>query len=278
MTGRLFVCATPIGNLEDVTLRLLRVLSEVNLIAAEDTRRTRKLLNHHGVKGNLISYYEHNENTQLPYILEQLGRGNSLALVTDGGMPAISDPGYKLVLACLERQIPIEVLPGPSAVLSALVLSGLPIARFCFEGFLPRKAGEKRRRLEAVAPDDRSLVIFESPKRVRATLETMMSVLGDRRVCLSREMTKVHEQVLRGKISQVLDDLPPEPKGEIVVVVEGKLADERGDHLIEAIELARHLLAEGTTKSKAAAEAASLFKTPRRAIYAGLLGDPQPRE
>jgi len=278
MSGRLFVCATPIGNLEDVTLRLLRVLSEVNLIAAEDTRRTRKLLTHHGVKGNLIAYYEHNENTQLPYLLEQLGRGSRVALVTDGGMPAISDPGYKLVLACIDRQVPIEVIPGPSAVLPALVVSGLPIARFCFEGFLPRKAGEKRRRLEALAPDDRSLVIFESPKRVRATLEVMMSVLGDRRVCLSREMTKMHEQVLRGKISKVLDDLPPEPKGEIVLVVEGKPAGEEGDHLLEATEFARQLLAKGTPKSKAAAESASLFKTPRRAIYAALLEDPQPRE
>ncbi|MGI8427119.1 MAG: 16S rRNA (cytidine(1402)-2'-O)-methyltransferase [Actinomycetota bacterium] len=274
MSGRVFICATPIGNLEDVTFRLLRVLSEASLIAAEDTRHTRKLLTHHGVKAKLISYHDHNENTQLPYLLEQLGRGSTVALVTDGGMPGVSDPGYKLVLACVEQGIPVEVIPGPSAVLAALVLSGLPIARFCFEGFLPRKAGDQRRRLEALALDDRTIVIFESPKRVRATLGLMMSVFGDRKLALCRELTKVHEQVLRGAISDVIAQLPEQLKGEIVLVVEGKQREKQADHLLEATQFARQLLSEGIPKSRSAAEAAALFSTPRRAIYEALLKDP----
>ncbi|MGH2717649.1 MAG: 16S rRNA (cytidine(1402)-2'-O)-methyltransferase, partial [Actinomycetota bacterium] len=158
MAGRLHVCATPIGNLEDVTLRLLRVLGEVDLVAAEDTRRTAKLLSAHQLHARMVSYHDANERSRLPELMEQLRSGHQVALVTDAGMPSVSDPGYHLVSACLEEGIAVEVVPGPSAVLTALVASGLPPARFAFEGFLPRKGGDRARRLRSIAGDDRTLV------------------------------------------------------------------------------------------------------------------------
>jgi len=177
MPGRLFVCATPIGNLEDVTLRLLRTLAEVDAVAAEDTRRTRKLLTHYGIHAHLVSYHEANEAARTAELVDRLRNGQRIALVTDAGMPAVSDPGWHLVRACIEEGIAVEVIPGPSAVLTALVASGLPPARFAFEGFLSRKPGERRRRLEAIAEDDRTLVFFEAPGRVVATLQAMLACL-----------------------------------------------------------------------------------------------------
>lgn len=271
MSGRLFVCATPIGNLEDVTLRVLRVLKEVDVIAAEDTRRTRKLLHAYGIKNRLVSLYEHNERNQVPYLLDRLNRGEDIALVTDAGTPAISDPGYLMVSACLDAGISLEVLPGPSSVLAALVLSGLPTSRFCFEGYLPRKAGEQTRRLQALATDERTLIIFESPNRVKQTLENLHLVFGRRRMAFVRELTKIHEQVIRGTILEVIESLPPEILGEIVLVIEGMPAREKGDAFGSAVELARQRITEGAPKSKAAAEAANLYKVSRRAVYEALL-------
>jgi 16S rRNA (cytidine1402-2'-O)-methyltransferase len=221
--GRLYVCGTPIGNLEDVTLRLLRILAEADRVAAEDTRRTRKLLTHHGIHARLVSYHEANERSRVPELIGLMHAGERIALVTDAGMPAISDPGFLLVDACVREGIPVEVVPGPSALTSALAISGLPTARFAFEGFLPRKQGERRRRLEAAGAEDRTLVLFESPARVRRTLEEIREVLGEgRRVAVARELTKLHEEVLRGTVSQVLDAIGPRQlKGEIVVLVEG---------------------------------------------------------
>lgn len=274
MSGRLIVCATPIGNLEDVTLRLLRVLKEADIIAAEDTRRTRKLLTHYGIKARrLVSHFEHNERTQVPFLLERLKNGEDIALVSDAGTPAISDPGHLLVSAVLESGLPLEVCPGPSSVLAALVLSGLPIRRFCFEGYLPRKASEQKRRLAALAPDDRTLVVFESANRVRATLENIHSVLGDRRIAFERELTKIHEQVIRGSVPEVIEALPQQILGEVVLVIEGKIAGASDEAFQSAIEFAKELLEEGTPKSKAAAEAAASFKVPRRDVYEALLRD-----
>ncbi|HEY8202555.1 MAG TPA: 16S rRNA (cytidine(1402)-2'-O)-methyltransferase [Actinomycetota bacterium] len=220
--GRLLVCGTPIGNLEDVTLRLLRVLGEVDRIAAEDTRRTMKLLSHHGIHARLVSYHQANEHARVPELVALMRGGEQIALVTDAGMPGISDPGYLLVDACVREGIPVEVVPGPSAVTSALAVGGLPSERFTFEGFLPRKQGERRRRLAAAGSQDRTLVVFESPARIRRTLEEIREVLGERRIAVARELTKLHEEVLRGRVSEVLDAIGGRQlKGEIVVVVEG---------------------------------------------------------
>lgn len=273
MTGRLYVCATPIGNLEDVTLRLLRVLSEVDLVAAEDTRRTRKLFTHHGIHNTLVSYHQANEHRQTSYLIERIRKGDRVALVSDGGLPAISDPGYLLVTAAIAGQLPVEVIPGPSAGLTALVLSGLPTARFAFEGFLPKAAGERRTRLEAVAGDDRTLVFFEAPGRVRPTLLDMRETLGNRRVALARELTKVHEQVLRGSIDQMVSELQEDLKGEVVLVVEG--ARQEPD-LPAAVDAARRLAAAGATKSQAAAQAAARHRVARRTVYQALLDAPTP--
>ncbi|MGH2688411.1 MAG: 16S rRNA (cytidine(1402)-2'-O)-methyltransferase [Actinomycetota bacterium] len=223
--GRLYVCGTPIGNLEDVTLRLLRILGEVDRVAAEDTRRTRKLLTHHGIAlgpARLVSYHQANEHARVPELVAHLQAGERIALVTDAGMPAISDPGYLLVDACLREGIAVEVVPGPSAVTAALAVAGLPTARFAFEGFLPRKVGERRRRLEAAGAEDRTLVFFESPERILRTLEEIRDVLGERRVAVARELTKVHEEVLRGTASEVVAAVGGRRlRGEIVVLVEG---------------------------------------------------------
>lgn len=274
MSGRLIVCATPIGNWEDVTLRLLRVLKEADIIAAEDTRRTRKLLSHYGIKARrLVSHFDHNERTQVPFLLERLKYGEVIALVSDAGTPAISDPGYLLISAAVEAGLPLEVCPGPSSVLAALVMSGLPISRFCFEGYLPRRVSEQKRRLAALAPDDRTLVIFESAKRVRATLENIHSVMGDRRIAFERELTKIHEQVIRGSVREVIDALPEQILGEVVLVIEGKIAGGATEAFESAIEFAKQLLDEGTPQSRAAAEAAAFFKVPRRDVYQALLRD-----
>ncbi len=269
MTGQLFVCATPIGNLEDVSLRLLRTLREVDLIAAEDTRRTRKLLTAHGIRAQMVSYHQGNEHKQTAYLTQKIRQGTRLALVSDGGMPGISDPGYLLVQACIAEGLPLEVVPGPSAVLSALVLSGLPTARFVFEGFLPKPQGEKRTRLQALAEEGRTLIFFEAPGRVAPTLHAIRDVLGNRRMALARELTKVHEQVIRGTVDEVLEVLEEDLKGEVVLVVDG--AATAVASLNDAVEMARKLVDEGMTKSKAAAEAASTVGVPRRSVYEGLL-------
>jgi 16S rRNA (cytidine1402-2'-O)-methyltransferase len=272
MPGRLFVCATPIGNLEDVTLRLLRILAEVDAVAAEDTRRTRKLLTHYGIHAHLISYHEANEPSRTAELVDRLRRGQRIALVTDAGMPAVSDPGWHLLRACIEEGIPIEVLPGPSAVLAALVASGLPPARFAFEGFLSRKPGERRRRLEAIARDDRTLVFFEAPGRVVATLQAMVEVFGPRRAAVARELTKVHEEVLRATLPELIDKLQGEEVvGEVAIVVEG-MPGTAGD-LTAAVAMARELTTGGRPKAAAASEAASAYGVARRDVYDALLRD-----
>ncbi|MGH2704606.1 MAG: 16S rRNA (cytidine(1402)-2'-O)-methyltransferase [Actinomycetota bacterium] len=274
MPGRLVICATPIGNLEDASPRLLRTLAEADLVAAEDTRRARKLLTHYGIRARLVSYHEANERARVPALLEHLRRGELVALVSDSGMPAISDPGYRIVQACVEESIPVGVVPGPSAVLAALAVSGLPTDRFAFEGFLPRRSGERRRRLEALADEARTLVVFESPTRLIELLEDIQSVLGDRRVAVARELTKVHEEVLRGSAGELLDALRErEVLGEVAVVVEGAPAPAGG--LERAVEEARLLIAEGLPPSKAAASVAARSSVTRREVYEALLNDEQ---
>lgn len=218
--GKLYVVATPIGNLKDITLRALEVLREVNFIACEDTRRTLILLNHYNIKDKkLISYYEPKESVQVPKVLKLLEK-EDVALVSDAGMPSISDPGYRLIKACVEKGIPVEVIPGPSAVLTALVGSGLPTDRFAFLGFLPRKGLEKFFE-EVKTHADTTLIAFESPNRLVKSLQDMEKVYGGEvQVCVARELTKVHEEYIRGKLKDVLEDLQkrPEIKGEVVLL------------------------------------------------------------
>lgn len=220
--GQLFVCGTPIGNLEDVTLRLLRTLREVSIIAAEDTRRTRKLLNHFDIHTPLISLHEHNEQARIAEVRRRLQNGESVALVSDAGMPAISDPGGALIRAMADEGIDIVVVPGPTAFVVALVGSGLATDRFAFEGFLPRRARQRRERLRHLAGDPRTLVFYEAPHRLRRTLSDMLDVWGDRRACVARELTKAFEQWQRAALSELLSYWKAhDPRGEFVIVVEG---------------------------------------------------------
>jgi 16S rRNA (cytidine1402-2'-O)-methyltransferase len=216
--GRLLVCATPIGNLEDVTLRVLRVLGEADVIACEDTRRTRVLLDRHDIHAaSLVSLHEHNERARAPQLADRVHAGETVALVSDAGMPLVSDPGYALVQACIRENLPIEVLPGPSAVLSALILSGLPPDRWRFVGFLPRKRGQRERLLADTAE---TLVAFESPKRLPVTLEMLAHADPQRPVAVCRELTKLHEEVARGTAAELAERYGRHPpKGEVVLVV-----------------------------------------------------------
>lgn len=216
----LYVVATPVGNLEDISLRAIRTLREVGLIAAEDTRRTRHLLNAYGIKTPLTSYHEHNKRAKLKYILERLGEMD-VALVSDAGMPGISDPGHELILAAIEQDIRVVPVPGPSAVITAVVVSGLPTDDFRYLGFLPRKAGSRRRFLEFIADAPSTLVILESPHRLLSTLQDILTVLGDRKMAVCRELTKVHEEVFRGTVSEAIRHFV-EPRGEFALVIEGK--------------------------------------------------------
>ncbi|HEY5860838.1 MAG TPA: 16S rRNA (cytidine(1402)-2'-O)-methyltransferase [Actinomycetota bacterium] len=223
MQGTLWLVGTPIGNLSDLAPRARETFASVDLIACEDTRRTGRLLAGLDIRKPLLSFFEGNERERVEGLVARMLAGASVALATDGGMPSVSDPGYRLVAACVESGIDVRVVPGPSAALAALVISGLPTDRFVFEGFLPRKAGERMRRLEALRDEQRTMVVFESPVRVRAMLDDALVALGDRRIAVARELTKLHEEVLRGRIAEVLAHLgETDPKGEVVVVIEGR--------------------------------------------------------
>jgi 16S rRNA (cytidine1402-2'-O)-methyltransferase len=216
----LYVVATPIGNLEDISLRALRVLREVKLIAAEDTRKTRRLLNAHNIETPMTSYHEHSKRAKLDYLLGYLEK-EDLALVSEAGMPGLSDPGYDLIVAAVERGISVVSVPGPSAVITALVVSGLPTDQFVFVGFLPRRKGQRQRLLSSISDEARTIVAFEAPHRVREALTDIEEILGDRRVSVCRELTKVHEEVFRGRMSQARKHFA-EPRGEFSLVIEGK--------------------------------------------------------
>lgn len=223
MSGTLYVVATPIGNLEDITLRALRVLREVDLIAAEDTRHTKKLLDRYGIRKPMVSYHEHNERERAEQLIRELKGGKDVALVSDAGTPAVSDPGYVLIRRCIEEGVRVVPVPGPSALIAALCVSGLPVHRFAFEGFLPHKEGKRRKRLEELKDEERTLIFYESPHRLLKTLRDMLDILGDREIAVARELTKVHEEVFRGRINEAIEKFSSSPvKGEITLVVEGK--------------------------------------------------------
>jgi 16S rRNA (cytidine1402-2'-O)-methyltransferase len=215
----LYVVATPVGNLEDMTLRSIRILKEVKLVAAEDTRKTRHLLTHYSIPTPATSYFEHNKLTKLEYILDKL-QTEDVALVSDAGMPGISDPGYELISAAAGLNIPVVPIPGPSAVITALAVSGLPTDSFLYLGFLPPKAAGRRRLLKSRAGETSTLVLFESPHRLTESLDDMLAVLGDRRSAVCRELTKVHEEIFRGTLSLAKEHFTA-PRGEFTLVVEG---------------------------------------------------------
>ncbi|MGH2653830.1 MAG: 16S rRNA (cytidine(1402)-2'-O)-methyltransferase [Actinomycetota bacterium] len=267
MPGTLWLVGTPIGNLGDASERAARTLGAVDVIACEDTRRTRKLLSHLGVSGRrLVSFNEGNERRQVPFLLGHLRAGRDVAVVSDAGMPGLSDPGYRLVVACAAEDIPVDVVPGPSAAIAALVISGLPAARFAFEGFLPRKSGERRARLSSLAEDPRTVVVFESPRRLRALLADALAALGDRRAVVVRELTKVHQEVLRARLSELPSRLADEVLGEVVVVMEGAAPPPGAD--IDALgDRVEELTAGGLSRKEAAARVAQEVGVSKRALY-----------
>jgi 16S rRNA (cytidine1402-2'-O)-methyltransferase len=267
VSGRLVVCPTPIGNLEDVTLRVLSALREADVVACEDTRRTRVLLERYGVSGRLVSYHEHNERARSAELVERMRAGAVVALVSDAGMPLVSDPGYVLVQACVAAGLPVEVLPGPSAPITALVASGLPASEWSFVGFLPRKKGELQRLL-AASPS--TLVAFESPRRVPATLALLAAFQPDREVAVCRELTKAHEEIVRGSAAALAERYAAEgpPRGEVVLVL-GPTAAAPGLPP-EALDALRRLVDAGAQPRKAAAVVAELTGASANALYRAL--------
>ena len=265
MSGRLVVCPTPIGNLEDVTLRVLAALREADVVACEDTRRTRTLIDRYGVKAPLLSYHEHNEEVRAPELVERMRAGHTVALVSDAGMPLVSDPGYVLVRACVAAGLEIEVLPGPSAALAALVSSALPADRWCFAGFLPRKRGELQRLL---AEPGGTLVAFESPRRVAATLAVLAGIDPGREVAVCRELTKVHEEVVRGtavELAARYDEEPP--RGEVVLVVGPAPEGQTAGAELRALDALARLVEAGARPRAAAGVVSDLTGVSANALY-----------
>lgn len=273
MPGTLYVVSTPIGNLEDFTHRAARVLAEVDAIACEDTRHARVLLSHYGITTPVVSYHEQNERTRAAALVARLQRGESVALISDAGTPALSDPGFPLIRAAIEAGIPVVPVPGASAALAALVASGLPVDRFLFLGFLPRRSAERGRALEAVRAAPWTLVIYEAPHRVVALLQDLQRVLGNRRVAVARELTKRYEEVVRGTIADALAHLRAHPpRGEFTVVVEGTTgAGAPVAGMDDARAMMRELVREGRSPRDAVAEVMRSCGLPRREAYRLLL-------
>jgi len=261
----LYVVATPIGNLEDITLRALRVLREVKLIAAEDTRKTRRLLTTYDIKTPVTSYYEHNKLTKLDYILDKIKEGD-IALVSEAGMPGISDPGYELIVAASRQNIPIVPVPGSSAVTTALAVSGLPTDRFIYIGFLPSKIGARRRTLESIADEPGTVIALEAPHRLTTALADILAVLGNRRLAIGRELTKLHEEVFRGTVSEAINHFT-QPRGEFTLVIEGRVTKDK-PQMTEAIERQLHqLYLTGAKAKEAIATVAAGTGLPRKELY-----------
>jgi 16S rRNA (cytidine1402-2'-O)-methyltransferase len=261
----LYVVATPIGNLEDISLRALRVLREVKLIAAEDTRKTRRLLTAYDIKTPMTSYYEHNKITKLDYILGQLEKGD-VALVSEAGMPGISDPGYELIVAAGKRNIDITPIPGPSAITTALAVSGLPTDRFTFIGFLPNKAAARRKALEAIRDETGTIIALEAPHRITAALEDIRQILGDRHISVCRELTKLHEEVFRGTVGEAIKHFTT-PRGEFTLVIQGKGAKEKPE-LTDEIEMQLHdMYLAGASAKEAVARVAAETGMKKRELY-----------
>lgn len=270
-SGVLVLAATPIGRVEDAPPRLATELAHADVVAAEDTRRLKRLCADLGVTigGRVVSYFEGNESSRTPALVEALESGQRVLVVTDAGMPSVSDPGYRLVAAAVERDIPITAVPGPSAVLTALAVSGLPVDRFCFEGFLPRKAGERARRLASLASEERTMVFFEAPHRTEATLTAMAEAFGeDRRAAVCRELTKTHEEVRRAGLADLAAWAADGVRGEVTLVVAGATAT--SDVPTDPASLAALVAeaeSEGSTRKDAILDVARRAGLPKRVVY-----------
>lgn len=279
--GVLYLCATPIGNLEDITIRLLKTLRKVDLIAAEDTRHTRKLTTHFHIRTPLTSYHEHNKKTKGPQLVEELLVGKNIALVSDAGMPGISDPGQDLVKLAVEAGVQVIPIPGPSAGVTALVVSGLPTDKFVFEGFLPNRAKERLNRLEALVEESRTMIFYEAPHRLGKTLAAMTASLGNREVAIVRELTKRHEEILRGTLEELVAHYElTEPRGEFCMVVAGKAkypSEKGSQQQLEASTpqdpkiLVAQLVAQGVVKKDAIKEVAKTLGVPKRDVYQAVI-------
>lgn len=272
-SGRLILCGTPIGNLDDISSRALKTLAEADIIACEDARRTRKLLSHFGIKApKLVVYNDQTERRKAKELVGEMRSGRGVVLVSDAGMPGLSDPGFQLVRECVDAGIEVEVVPGPTAVVSALAVSGLPTARFVFEGWLPRKEGDKRKRVTELESEQRTVVLFLSPHRAASDLTALAEGLGERRAALARELTKLYEEVKRGSLSELAQWASIEPpRGEMVLVVEGL---QKGEPQIDADELASRayeLMDKGLSRKEAMAEVARAAGVPRRAVFDALI-------
>ncbi len=272
MIGKLYLCPTPIGNLGDITVRTLEVLKNVDLIAAEDTRVSSKLLNHFDIKVPVTSYYEHNKREKGSYLIEKLLSGTTIAVITDAGMPGISDPGEDLVKLCIANGVPIEALPGPCAFATALVASGLPTGRFSFEGFLTVNKRNRAEHLESLTSDTRTLIFYEAPHKLMTTLNDMLSVFGNRKIVLARELTKRYEEYNRTTLEDAIayyEETPP--KGEFVLILEGADADALKEKYLSTLPSAEELLRkyskEGLKAKELAKKVADELKQPKRDIY-----------
>ena len=273
MSGTLYIVGTPIGNLGDMSPRAVETLENVDFIAAEDTRVTLKLLNHFDIKKPLISYFEHNRFEKGQLIADRIESGESCAIVTDAGMPAVSDPGEDLVALCHEREIPVRVVPGPTAFASAVALSGLPVGRFTFEGFLSMNKNARKAHLEEIRDEKRTMVFYEAPHKLTNTLKDLYSVLGDRRIAIVREITKIYEEVIRINLSEAAEKYAEEAlKGEIVLVIEGKQESAEAEATLEdALRLANIYIKEGVSPSMAAKKAAKETGIKKGDIYRQLM-------
>ncbi len=279
MAGQLILVGTPIGNLGDFSPRALEAMEQCDFIAAEDTRVTMKLLNHFGIRKPLISYFEHNKREKGEVITARIAAGETCVLVTDAGMPAISDPGEDIVAKCHEMGIHVTSVPGPSAVVTALAVSGMPSARFTFEGFLSVNKKSRRAHLMEIRDEKRTMVFYEAPHKLAATLRDLLEALGDRRIALVRELTKLHEEVIRTTLSQAAERFSPDggetPRGEFVLVIDGAGDESPGAELSpeDAARMARSLMDGGLSRSEAAKQAAKAARLKKGDVYRLLVGD-----
>jgi len=268
MTGTLYLVATPIGNLEDITQRALRVLSEVDLIACEDTRHTRKLLTHYGIHTATISYHEHNEKERANKFLEQLLGGKNIAVVSDAGTPGISDPGFRIVKLAIEKSIPVVPVPGPVALISALIVSGFPTDEFFFGGFLPARSGQRRTRLTELQALETTLIFYEAPHRIAAALHDALQILGEREAVVARELTKLHETVVRGRLSKLAEQFSGEAaRGEIVLLIDRNVIEPPSQQSNELAKLVAACLTEGLNERTALKRAAKKLGLSRDEAY-----------
>ena len=266
--GTLYIVATPIGNLEDITLRAMRIMKEADVIAAEDTRHTRKLLDRYEIDTSMTSYHDHNKEEKAPVLIDKLLDGKNIALVSDAGTPGISDPGYFLINLAISENIPVTPIPGATAAITALSVSGLPTDRFVFEGFLPSKQTARRKRLNELEQEERTLIFYEAPHRIMKTIRDMLDVFGDRKAVITRELTKIHEEAVRGGLSNILKHLQSGTlKGEFTIIVHGATEETEQESISPGEYLRNLMIHRGLSKKEAVQAAARELGLPKREVY-----------